>query len=76
MDTLSLNIPITTELIFGLRIVLAGVCGMLIGIERTRRLKEAGIRTHAMVACTACLLMILSKSVSYTHLTLPTTSRV
>ena len=61
MDTLSLNIPITTELIFGLRIVLAGVCGMLIGIERTRRLKEAGIRTHAMVACTACLLMILSK---------------
>lgn len=51
MDTLSLNIPITTELIFGRRIVLAGVCGMLIGIERTRRLKEAGIRTHAMVAC-------------------------
>ena len=61
MDTLSLNISITTELIFGLRIVLAGVCGMLIGVERTRRLKEAGIRTHAMVACTACLLMILSK---------------
>ena len=37
MDTLNLNIPITTELIFGLRIVLAGVCGMLIGVERTRR---------------------------------------
>ena len=55
MNILSLNIPITTELVFGLRIVIAGVCGMLIGIERTRRLKEAGIRTHAMVACTACL---------------------
>ena len=61
MDILNLNTPIITELVFGLRILLAGVCGMLIGIERTRRLKEAGIRTHAMVACTACLLMILSK---------------
>ena len=61
MNELSLNIPITQELIFGIRILLAGICGVLIGLERTRRLKEAGIRTHAMVACTACLLMILSK---------------
>lgn len=61
MNELSLNIPITAEVIFAFRILLAGVCGVLIGLERTRRLKEAGIRTHAMVACTACLLMILSK---------------
>ena len=54
MDTLNLNIPITTELIFGLRIVLAGVCGMLIGIERTRRLKGASAPMRWSPARHAC----------------------
>lgn len=43
------------------RILLAGICGMLVGIERKNRSKEAGIRTHFVVACGAALMMIISK---------------
>ena len=44
-----------------LRIVVAALCGWLVGVERTRRFKDAGVRTHSMVACAAALLMIISK---------------
>ena len=44
-----------------LRIVVAAICGWLVGVERSRRFKDAGVRTHSMVACTAALLMIISK---------------
>ena len=44
-----------------LRIVVAAVCGWLVGVERSRRFKDAGVRTHCMVACTAALLMLISK---------------
>ena len=44
-----------------LRIVIAAICGGIVGIERTRRLKNAGMRTHCIVACTAALIMIISK---------------
>lgn len=44
-----------------LRILLAGICGMLIGIERSNRSKEAGTRTHFIVACGAALIMVVSK---------------
>ena len=44
-----------------LRILVAGACGALIGLERGIRQKEAGIRTHAIVALGAALLMIISK---------------
>ena len=43
------------------RIIVAGVCGILIGWERKNRAKEAGIRTHCIVACAATLMMIISK---------------
>lgn len=43
------------------RIILAGICGMIIGIERKNRSKEAGIRTHFVVACGAALMMVVSK---------------
>ena len=43
------------------RILLGGICGMLIGIERRNRSKEAGMRTHFMVACGASLIMVISK---------------
>ena len=43
------------------RVVVATLCGVAVGFERTRRLKEAGIRTHCVVACAAALLMIVSK---------------
>lgn len=47
--------------IFVLRIAIACICGGAIGFERTKRLKEAGIRTHCIIASAAALFMILSK---------------
>lgn len=44
-----------------LRVVAAAICGWLVGVERSRRFKDAGVRTHSMVACSAALLMIISK---------------
>lgn len=44
-----------------LRIVAAALCGIVIGYERENRNKEAGIRTHAIVALGAGLIMIISK---------------
>ena len=44
-----------------IRILVAGFCGALIGLERGIRQKEAGIRTHCIVALGAALLMIISK---------------
>lgn len=53
---------ITTELWgYALRIAIACVLGGAIGFERTKRLKEAGIRTHCIIASAAALMMILSK---------------
>ncbi|MBQ9493340.1 MAG: MgtC/SapB family protein [Oscillibacter sp.] len=46
---------------FLLRLLAAGLCGGIIGLERSRRLKEAGLRTHVIVCCTAALMMIISK---------------
>lgn len=43
------------------RLILAGICGGLIGYERKNRLKEAGIRTHLIVALASALMMIISK---------------
>ena len=46
---------------FFLRVLVACVCGAAIGVERSKRLKEAGIRTHIIVCCAAALTMIVSK---------------
>lgn len=46
---------------FLLRLIIAGICGFLIGYERKNRLKEAGVRTHMIVAVGAALIMIVSK---------------
>ncbi|MCM1042860.1 MAG: MgtC/SapB family protein [Corallococcus sp.] len=49
------------ELICLARIVFAGILGIALGYERMLREKEAGIRTHFVVAVGAALLMIISK---------------
>jgi putative Mg2+ transporter-C (MgtC) family protein len=46
---------------FLLRIVLAGILGGLIGIERQLRDKEAGLRTHVLVGIGSAMFMIVSK---------------
>ncbi len=52
---------ISMELIYILRIVIAGICGTVVGLERKNRSKEAGIRTHFVVACGAAIIMVISK---------------
>ena len=44
-----------------LRIILASILGMAIGFERKNRSKMAGVRTHAIVAFGAALMMVVSK---------------
>lgn len=46
---------------FLIRILLAGIMGAVVGLERTQRQKAAGIRTHCIVAVTSAVFMILSK---------------
>lgn len=43
------------------RIVLAAICGAIIGYERKSRMKEAGVRTHMIVALGSALFMVISK---------------
>ena len=44
-----------------LRIICSVAMGLAIGYERQSRSKEAGVRTHAIVAMASCLLMLTSK---------------
>lgn len=50
-----------TDTVLVIRIILAGICGGIIGVERTLRQKDAGFRTHIIVAMGAALMMIISK---------------
>ena len=47
--------------VYLLRILMATLCGATIGLERTKRSKEAGIRTHCIIAGAAALFMVISK---------------
>lgn len=60
-DTLSgfNGLPIQVDLI--IRLVVSAIAGALVGYERKRRQKEAGMRTHCMVAMGAALFAIVSK---------------
>lgn len=44
-----------------LRILIASMCGCIIGFERKNRNKEAGMKTHAIVALGSALIMVISK---------------
>ena len=55
------SIPWQLYVELALRIVAAGICGMIVGFERSKRLKEAGLRTHCVVAIASALIMVISK---------------
>ena len=42
------------------RLIVAAVCGLLIGVERQTRMKGAGSRTHMMVSLGAALMTLVS----------------
>lgn len=48
-------------IIYAFRVICATLCGALVGLERTKRSKEAGIRTHCIIAGAAALIMVVSK---------------
>ena len=47
--------------VFILRLVVAGLLGTVVGIEREWRVKEAGFRTHFLVSLGSALFMIVSQ---------------
>lgn len=47
-----------------LRLLLAGVSGALIGLERQRKHHPAGLRTHTLVSLGSCLIMLMSEDVA------------
>lgn len=49
------------QLALAARVIAAGICGVLIGLERLTRSKSAGVRTHCIVAAGAALMMVISK---------------
>ena len=53
--------PISAQPPWILRLVIASLCGALIGYERAIQRKSAGVRTHIVVAFSSALFMILSK---------------
>ena len=53
--------PILEQLEYILRVVIAAICGGLIGFERERRVKSAGLKTHIIVGIGAALMMVISK---------------
>ena len=63
MDSTLLNLASegTTGFIYVFRMLLAIICGMIIGWERKNRSKGAGVRTHCVVACGSALIMLVSK---------------
>ena len=48
---------------FFFRLLVAGVLGAIIGLDREYRAKEAGFRTHFLVALGSALFMIVSYTV-------------
>ncbi|MBR2013375.1 MAG: MgtC/SapB family protein [Clostridia bacterium] len=54
-------LDLAPQWIYCLRLLIALFCGVILGAERTFRSKDAGIRTHAVLASGAALFMIVSK---------------
>ena len=46
---------------FVLRLLVAGILGAVIGLDREYRAKEAGYRTHFLVSLGSALIMIVSQ---------------
>ncbi|MBQ7033482.1 MAG: MgtC/SapB family protein [Clostridia bacterium] len=55
------EVEVFIQLEFFGRLILAGICGAVVGYERKRNMKEAGVRTHFIVSLAAALVMLISK---------------
>ena len=61
LEYLNGQFSVMQNLDFCFRMILACLCGAVIGVERSKRFKEAGIRTMVIVCCAAAMIMIVSK---------------
>lgn len=61
MTNLGSLAPLPVQLDWLLRIIVAAICGAVIGYERAIQRKSAGVRTHIVVAIASALFMIVSK---------------
>ena len=61
MTSLGSLAPLQVQLDWLLRIIIAAICGAIIGYERAIQRKSAGVRTHIVVAIASALFMIVSK---------------
>ena len=52
---------ISHYLLLFVHVLVAFILGAIVGWERSKRFKEAGVRTHILVSCGAALFMIVSK---------------
>ncbi|MBE0503139.1 MAG: MgtC/SapB family protein [Desulfuromonadales bacterium] len=57
-----------------IKLLLAALAGALIGMEREKHGRPAGVRTHLIVALASCLMMIISESVYLKYGQVPGTS--
>lgn len=55
------EVPVSVDFDFIIRIGVAGLLGAMIGIEREIRSKEAGLKTHFLVAVGSALIMVVSE---------------
>jgi putative Mg2+ transporter-C (MgtC) family protein len=52
--------PLEQQFVIGLQLLLAAFLSMIIGWERERRHREAGLRTHMLIGAGSCLFTALS----------------
>jgi putative Mg2+ transporter-C (MgtC) family protein len=64
------------ELAILLKILLAGLAGGIVGIEREKHGRPAGLRTHLLVSVGSCLMMIVSEAFFLKYGNLPGTGVV
>ncbi|PKN11535.1 MAG: magnesium transporter MgtC [Deltaproteobacteria bacterium HGW-Deltaproteobacteria-4] len=57
-----------------IKLLLAALAGALVGMEREKHGRPAGLRTHLLVALASCLMMIISESVYLKYGQIPGTS--
>ena len=60
-EILSYQFNWDVEGVYLIRILMACLCGALIGIERQIRTKAAGVKTHIIICVASCLMMLISK---------------
>ncbi len=55
------NLRNIEELIHLIRILVAAICGYIIGYNREKHIKAAGIKAHILICIAAALMMLISK---------------